>query len=374
MAGAPPFGRRLLAALGGLLLAAAAAAQAPAARGGDAAVYASGFGVTLPEARRRLALQRPIGELEVKLREVGGAIFAGLWIEHSPRFVVQVRFTDVALGETLLRRVAAGVDAEFEIGAAAASLRQLEARQRVALAAARAAGAAADVDLDLRASAVLVEASARARPSAGGPEELRPVESAAGSPGPLLGGRPLSNCTTAFAARSASGEDGVLTAGHCPEFQVYRDYDEQLFFAGGEFGGSRDVAFFARPAAPEPGSGEGPAPGLFDSGLGLRPLSGTRPRDFQPAGSLVCRFGMTTPHRCGLIVSKHFCPAYVAGCTPTFLRVRAFDGQPLATFGDSGGPWFVDGEAHGVHSGHFESSPEAVYTAIDYAAVFATVD
>jgi hypothetical protein len=272
------------------------------------------------------------------------------------------------LGEQLLRRVAAGVNAEFEIGPARASLLALEAEEREALRALRKADAAADVDLDLRANAVLVEGFSTARPSAGGPEEGGPAESGDGGPGPLLGGRPLSNCTTAFAARSPSGEEGVLTAGHCPEFQVYRDYDEQLFFAGGEFGGSRDLAFFARIRG-----GEGQPPGRFDSGLGLRRVSGTRSRDLQPVGAMVCRFGLTTAHRCGLIVSKNFCPGYVAGCTPTFIRVRAFDGQPLATFGDSGGPWFLDGEAHGVHSGHFDSSPEAVYTAIDYAVPFATV-
>lgn len=375
----------------GLIFAGGLRAQ-PAERGrSDAATYAAAFGVPLEEARRRLALQPAAGRLDTKLRVVAGEIFAGLWLEHEPRFVAQVRFTDPVRGEEILRRLAGDLDLEFAVGGAGASQARLEALQREILRRLREPGpgaVAADVDLDLPRNRVEIFAAAPAEAARAldrlaaadrGLLQLVPVAAlaqpaAASAPGPLAGpalgslrgGRALSSCTTGFPARDAAGRLGVLSAGHCPEFQVYRDYGEVLPWAGALFTGGRDVAFYQTSPALAVGN-------ELDAGLGPRRVLRTRGRDEQPVGALVCRHGMTTAYRCGRIVSKRLCPAYVPACAPTFVRVGSLDGQPLSSFGDSGGPWFLESEAYGIHSGHFGSNPDAVYMAIDLAWPLAAV-
>lgn len=59
----------------------------------DAQIYASNNNVSTEEALRRFKLQDLAGKLgaELSMNETG--TFAGLWIEHTPKFRVVVRFT-----------------------------------------------------------------------------------------------------------------------------------------------------------------------------------------------------------------------------------------------------------------------------------------
>ena len=52
----------------------------------DAASYAERYRVSVDEAVRRLRVQMAVGELEAALSRDQQASFAGLWIEHEPRF------------------------------------------------------------------------------------------------------------------------------------------------------------------------------------------------------------------------------------------------------------------------------------------------
>lgn len=359
-------------------LAPAALAQS-AARGGrtDAETYAAMMDVSLEEAQRRLAIQVRLGELESKLHASAGEIFAGLWIEHQPKFAARTLFTDTARGQELVRAFSAGLGIEIEVGWAAASWRELEALQTAAVGELRAAGIAADADIDLRANRVEIETTAaegalRALAGVAGATESRVVVVAVAELSqpeqlaPMRGGRPLTSCSAGFTARNASGSIGMLSAGHCSDSQIYWDTFEVLPFASRQYSGSRDVGFYHR------GCGL-TGPNEFDSGLGIRQVTGTRTRDQQVVGSMVCRFGMTTPYRCGLIHSKNICPSYVSGCSSTFIRVRPTDGLPLSAGGDSGGPWFLETIAYGIHSGRVTGTNDAVYMAINYASTTATV-
>lgn len=355
-----------------------ASAQSPAGRQlSDAAVYAEAMDVPLAEAERRLALQLRVGELETALREKAGDIFAGLWIEHRPAFAVEVRFTDAAAGQRLVRSLSGGLAADFRVAAAAASLARLEELQARTVAQLRQARIAADADIDVRANRVEILATA--------PDEVRqalssfaaedqdrlqvvPVAGLAelqGASLPMRGGRPLTTCSSGFTARNAGGSVGVLTSAHCGDTQDYTDWDVAIPFVNGTFSGSRDVQFHNRHCYLT-------APNEFDSGIGIRQVTGTQSRDQQVVGSQVCRYGMTTPHRCGLISSKSYCPSVIPSCSGTFVRVQSTNGLPLSNGGDSGGPWFSGTTAFGIHTGAV-GPVDSFYMPINYASTIATV-
>jgi hypothetical protein len=63
---------------------------------GDAETYAKNIGVSLDEALRRFHLQEVAGELDAKLSMNEPKTFAGLWVEHSPKFRIIVQFTQDA--------------------------------------------------------------------------------------------------------------------------------------------------------------------------------------------------------------------------------------------------------------------------------------
>jgi hypothetical protein len=59
----------------------------------DAEAMAKHLGITVEEATRRLGLQGIIGDLNAQLQEREAATFAGLWIQHEPKYRVVVAFT-----------------------------------------------------------------------------------------------------------------------------------------------------------------------------------------------------------------------------------------------------------------------------------------
>ncbi len=84
-----------------------ASPSAPASVSPETRWYAEANGVSLAEAARRLELQPAIGQLNAALESQEASTFAGLWIEHAPRYRVVAGFTRD--GEsTIARYVAAG--------------------------------------------------------------------------------------------------------------------------------------------------------------------------------------------------------------------------------------------------------------------------
>lgn len=72
------------------------------ASGRDAENYADDYGVTVEEARRRLDLQVEAGKIGASLAANESSTFGGLWIEHTPEYVVKVSFTED--GDATLQR------------------------------------------------------------------------------------------------------------------------------------------------------------------------------------------------------------------------------------------------------------------------------
>ncbi len=62
--------------------------------GPDTAAYAAEMGLSLEEAAKQLADQEGIGQLQQRLQASLPDTFAGLWIEHQPRYRVMVALTE----------------------------------------------------------------------------------------------------------------------------------------------------------------------------------------------------------------------------------------------------------------------------------------
>jgi hypothetical protein len=66
----------------------------------EAQIYAEHYGITIDEALRRFELQYAAGDLGAALTANEADTFAGLWLEHQPKFKVVVAFTQY--GETTI--------------------------------------------------------------------------------------------------------------------------------------------------------------------------------------------------------------------------------------------------------------------------------
>ncbi len=344
----------------------------PADRSPDLAVdaegYARRFGVSREEALRRLELQPKIGALDAWLAENAREIYAGLSIEHQPSHRVVVRFTDKVRGaEKIASSPRKALAAPLEVVTARLSLAQLEALLETTRASLEKSGVLADLTLDVRANRIEVEtvdlglarqALAEEVAEPGSALVLRQVSSLAHPDNPIQGGRPSTTCTTGWVVRNSGSELGVTTAGHCGNTQTYLDDFLGMIFRQEQYGGSYDIQWHS--------AGCGIVySNEFDSGLGIRSVTGSLSRSSQAVGAWVCKHGSTTGLTCGSIASKNVNPSYVPSGQSTFIRVNAGD-VPLSLPGDSGGPWFSGNTAYGTHSGGNDDNTVAVYMAIDY--------
>jgi streptogrisin C len=332
----------------------------------DAASYAARYGVDVDEAVHRLRLQREIGDLDAALSEEEEATYAGLWIEHEPRYRVVVRFTDPAGERRLRTRIAGGPLAELvETRPARWTLAQLQAQQQEVRTAARRARVGANSDINVFENRVELQvvdpqtanlALASMRAPLPPAVEITRVDGLAVPQALLTGGSLLSTCTAGFVVVTPNYDAGVLTAGHCPDQQSFEGMN--LPFRGQAVGGDQDVQWHS-------GCRIAQMTGLFNSGLDLRPVERTRSRIGQPIGQYVCKFGKATGRTCGVLSSKYYDPG--TGFNATFMYVKGGTVN-LSEEGDSGGPWFVELEAYGIQSGapNGGNSNDAYYMAINY--------
>lgn len=337
----------------------------------DAVAYAQHYDVTESKAVERLKLQDDAGDLNAILATREQDRFAGMWIEHQPEFKVVVQLTSplskqamadylqhTRLADTVeLRTADYSVD---ELNQQQALMRQLAAQFRLKM----------DSEIDVRTNRVNIytldaDSLQGAFDTAGirlpAAVTVKPVAVLA-EPEVLRGGSGLTTCTAGFTVRDTSNnEQGVSTAAHCGNSQSYsgtglpfRDADQQ---------GNQDVQWHSS-------CGLFDISNDFDSGIGIRNVTGTRHRNNQVIGHTVCKNGMTTGYTCGEIASKTFAPNYVTSAASTFIRVSASLSDPdLSAGGDSGGPWFIEQIAYGTHSGGFNGGSfdgDSLYMAINY--------
>jgi hypothetical protein len=357
----------------------------------DAEAYAAVYEVDLEEALLRLRLQPVIGKLQAELAASEPATFAGLWIQNEPSYLIVARFTEGGGGslQALLQRDEyLALYPYVDVRPAALSLPALSAVQAAAHEATRAYAPVVQsminvpenrVDLqttevDLVAHALQAADDAR-RPGAA---PLLPhvavveVEALIAPQRYIHAGRAINLCTSAFAVQNAGGTRGVLTAGHCPDAQSFNL--RNLPFQAGQFSGSVDAQWHT--------VGELHAvnriwDGVFDTTTPFyRFVTATRPRAQQVVGEVVCKFGIATNQTCGTISNTSFLPPSGPGQwvnpTATFIYVTG-GAVNLSEGGDSGGPWYSNTTAYGIHSGGGvgagppgDPRNDAIYMAIDF--------
>lgn len=355
----------------------------------DATEYAAAVDVELEEAVRRLRLQDEIGRLDGFLYREMRESFAGLWIEHTPDFRVVVRFATTAnaagrtdlenvIGKSATQRLLAetrlsrrDLASLLVFRPAERSIAELEDAQAAANHVLRSQGLRFDSEINLAENRVDLFTldtdllKARLQPfEAGLPSEIEVIatdglletEQAA-----LVGGASMSTCTVGFnVRRNSDNELGTLTAAHCGNSQTVLGVS--LPFRAQDISGNQDVQWHSACDLLD-------VTDDFNSGIGIRDVTGTRNRNNQTVGTLVCKFGRTTGRTCGFIESTSVAPSSaVTSPQSTFVRVGD-GGADLSAGGDSGGPWFVETLAYGIHHGGYNSGThngDAVYMPINY--------
>jgi hypothetical protein len=327
----------------------------------DAQAYAERFGVTVAEARQRLSRQEGLGEALDRLEQRFPGTYAGGWIEHVPAFRAVARFVGAVPPEAaelagpgvVLRpnaprplaqldaladrvfdetadafrtRVAAGVDVKngvvelsVETPAALRGLTDAELRSRLPQSA--------------RTPAVRVEFSDK---------QLTVNDHSYGGAWLVLGGSP--SCTSGFGVFDLpNGETGLLTAGHCSNDYDYRppdgsaDYDTD--WVDGHRGDWGDFQWHTT-------DDHGDFPEFYDSDDDRREVFGFR--DNISNGDFFCKYGRTTDYDCSTVRDKKFSVTDEDGFR---LKKMVQMEDEVTSSGDSGGPWFINGDAVGIHSG-----------------------
>lgn len=337
----------------------------------DAQMYASNMGVSLEEALLRFKLQDIAGELDAKL-EVGEAKrFAGLWIEHTPKFRVIVQFVGEAEGIITPYLVPELADI-VEVRSAQVSLADLQKAQSEVLAAVKDLGIPVESGINLPQNRVELYVADRARLDEAlesgavrlpGSVAVITVEAMGNPDVDIYGGLPLSTCTSGFSVRrSSDGTKGITTAAHCSNSQSYNGVS--LTFRSEQFTGSYDVQWHTKS-----GYTVRNIIRWWKDGS-TRSITATKSRSSQTVGGYVCKYGKTTYYTCGYISDKYYRPSYVPNASATFIRVDNTAGYgDLSSGGDSGGPWFLTNTAYGTHSGSPGADPnDAIYMAINYVS------
>lgn len=176
-------------------------------------------------------------------------------------------------------------------------------------------------------------------------------------------------CTSGFSGTRA-GQNGIMTARHCPDRMRFGNNPGWIQFAGiashTPAGNAIDLQFHRTL------SGTTAVPRFRAGSLyGFRTVghvASTRP----PLGAQVCKWGMTTGYGCTQVHAVRRCFSY-SGSNLTYCGLVAAT-QYITGGGDSGGPWFWNRMARGVHQGRAPLGPSgrmvSVYTEISMASTY----
>ena len=351
------------------------------ALGMDAQAYASDYGVTVEEARRRLTLQGPVGVLDEQLVNNASSTFAGIWIQHEPAFRIIASFTRD--GQTTVRPYVAGgpLDGLVDVRTADATLDELVVIQNDFMTKISGLNVRVESLIDIKTNRVkllvverdrldsLMTANAVQLP---GKVDIVTVKELSRVSTDLFAGleldSPDGNCTTGFSVIHSDDTEGITTAAHCVDNHTFDGTD--LTYLGGYLGGHYDVQWYEAPS-------QYPLRGLMKDGTNNRYVHGTKHRNQQTIGEYVCRYGRQTGSACGEIYSKTVKPTNQEGCksgctfSATFVLVELTSGS-LTLGGDSGGPWFSGNTAYGIMRSR-GTAPDGtigeVYMPINYVSV-----
>lgn len=351
----------------------------------DAREYAISQNTTLDEAVRRLELQKSAGDLQVEISVKERNIFAGMWIQHAPQFRIIVQLTSGGL-EKISQYIATGpLNGIVDVRSAPVALATLEDRQITTLRILRERGVSPavlgvdsgiPVDSGINVMENQVElyvlaadwsrfdlALQKANIQLPDHVQVVTVSRLSTRNTDIYAGLGLSTCTSGFSVSNlpnGGGTKGITTAGHCSGDQSY--YGTALPLYSEWYYGSYDLQWHTAPGFTVRNYAADPQFPYY------RSITATKGRDSQVLNELVCKYGKTTGYSCGYIADKNYAPSYVPNANPTFIRVHR-DGVDLSRGGDSGGPWYNNQTAYGIHSGEPGSDPnDSLYMPINYVS------
>ena len=364
------------------------------------ASYASDYSVTHEEAQRRLDRIQPLQEVLASIRDLEETRLAGWGIDHAGAFTGWVWLTgDDAPSTEAARIAAAHADVQIRTGAAHTLNELLTAQTGLfqgvsptghvtgdaeSLAQVKSIVTFTDIDMAINTVRIGID-PALAPPVPGDLMDPDPiavtdetlqakitevtqqfqdhidvkfsVEDGRGMSvsAAFKGGEPvtgtLGQCTSGFAAQDrATGVYGIITAAHCSA-----DHGDSLAMHGVPlaevervYGPYVDAQFHSIPT--------GQSHRLFDDYLCEErdpcDVSGDAPRS-RMINAYLCHYGRYTQESCGTVISIFFTPSHPKSCENTCSNSFIFvHGSRLkGCDGDSGGPWYYDGTAYGIHNG-----------------------
>jgi hypothetical protein len=343
----------------------------------DAQSYAEDFGVSVAEARQRLTRQETLGEGLDRLEQRFAGSYAGGWIEHVPAFRAVARFVGAVPAEAA---EVAGPGIVLRPNAPR-PLTQLDAlADRVFEDVANTFDTTNTAGVDVKAGLVdvtietpaelrgLTDAQLRSRlpesarrPGVRVTFAAKPVYGNEHSYGGAWLSGPDGSCTSGFAVFDLGSDDtGLLTAGHCPNNMDYLppDGDPQydtdwVVTHRGSYGDfqwhTTDHTEF---------------PEFYDSDDDRREVFDYR--DNISNGDYFCNYGRTSDYDCSTVYDKKVSATDEDGYRLKKLVAMEDD---VTSDGDSGGPWFINGDAVGIHSGTLEKGGDdrSVFSWIVYA-------
>jgi hypothetical protein len=207
-------------------------------------------------------------------------------------------------------------------------------------------------------------------------------------------------CTTAFVAKNAAGNTGVLTAGHCTTSSQswVEGTTKTPLTSTTQFTANKDYAFL-QGAVSMVGEFYANKGEVARKLTGRRTKAATTVKTTTVAGSYVCMYGRNSGpvygQACGEVVSTSYAPAYAApgcnngpgyvACNSNFVQIKPKGAEIMYTRGgDSGAPVFAITVAFGIFSGssnyttgNTDRAYDMIYTSIDeiyndgYSLVFA---
>ncbi|SFB40296.1 Alpha-lytic protease prodomain-containing protein [Amycolatopsis marina] len=303
------------------------------------------LGLTVAEARTRLADEAVASRVLPAAQQAAGAAFGGAWFDPALGKLV-VGLTDSAVAESVERTGAVTAPAEISAARLDAVKAAIDAGVEQAPAPAAISGWRADHRLgsvvvtvqDGASGAELDAFLARAR--AAGPVTVetgpKPVSLAAGT----VGGDPFYINGNVRCSIGFSVHGGFVTAGHCGRAgSSVTGWDGSAMgsFRGSSFPGD-DYAFV--------GIGHGWWTEPVVLGWGTVSDALVRGSWVAPVGTSVCRSGSTTHWHCGTVLAHNETVNYAEGAVHQMTKTSV-----CAEPGDSGGSFITGDQAQGVTSG-----------------------
>lgn len=361
----------------------------------SAELYTRLVDVSVDEARRRLAAQDDLNTALGELRALAGDRFAGSWIQHEPDYRGVIRLTGQVADRAAFDAVVAAAPMPIDVRTdAPLSRSELEAEQLRVQAELLQTLPGATTGIHEQSGSINVYVPGRGQASRQRTQTAMPeVRAAAEAPIRVhhdqgrfelqhdYGGNPMSGCTTGFTVwHHGTGQDGVLSAGHCGDGHTYNGYNGDVYpltRVSVKWNTAVDMAVYT--------SSHVAVSGQFNTSSSNRlTLNGTMSWLDQQVGDLVCHYGAVSGNSCGFITDHGVttCDAPptlgdVNSCDATWVRVESSILE--CSKGDSGGPWYdnISGiEAFGIHHGGWFNGDgadpgectAALYNPIDWAS------